>query len=72
MGWRALKLWGPPLVYMAAIFAVSHVPGEDLGSVRYDKLVHALEYAVLAALLARALAGGLWRVSRPRATFATQ
>jgi hypothetical protein len=54
-----LTLWLPPLVQMAIIFAISSIP--DLGAVPggvSDKTGHFIGYAILAALLLRALAGG--------------
>ena len=59
---RSLALWGPVVLHMALIFGMSSVshppalPGRDL-----DKLVHAVLYAGLSALLVRALAGGWQR-----------
>lgn len=55
-----LKLWLPVLVWMALIFLVSAIP--NLRSrLRWDhflrKTAHVLEYAVLAALSARAYRG---------------
>jgi len=55
---RILVLWGPALAFMVLIFALSHI---RLGTPRLrpitgaDKVVHALEYAVLTVLLWRAL-----------------
>lgn len=57
---RARLLWTPVLLYMALIFAFSSVsdpPDLPQGS---DKNLHALLYAGLGGLVARALAGG-WR-----------
>jgi VanZ family protein len=57
---RSLRLglvWGPPILYMAAIFWMSSrsnpLPGLDLSGGR-DKVAHAAAYAVLGLLLARA------------------
>lgn len=55
---RARFLWTPVLLYMAVIFALSsvrHPPDLPQGS---DKNLHALLYAGLGGLVARALAGG--------------
>jgi VanZ family protein len=53
------SLWLPPLVYMAVIFYLSS-QSDPLPAVTarvWDKLLHAIEYAGLAALLGRALLG---------------
>jgi len=53
-----LRLWGPVLLYMAFIFALSSIsrpPATPAGS---DKVLHALLYAGLGLLFARACAGG--------------
>lgn len=56
---RAISLWAPVVAYMALIFMVSGRPvPPDVEHLLPDKLVHAGEYAVLAALLVRACAGG--------------
>jgi hypothetical protein len=51
--------WLPVVVWAALIFAVSSVPSLDSGLGTWDlglrKLAHLAEYAVLGALLARAL-----------------
>jgi VanZ family protein len=60
---RRVSLWGPVIAWAAVIFAFSSVPGlgTDLGA--WDtvlrKCAHAAEYAVLAALLFRALGRAL-------------
>jgi VanZ family protein len=54
---RRLISWGPPLVYMAVIFALS-AQSNPLPAVTervWDKLLHVIEYAGLAALVVRAL-----------------
>ena len=58
-----LILWLPVLAYMAVIFYVSSQPdiAEVATNLVSDKILHALEYAVLAVLVARAFAGGLPR-----------
>ena len=56
-----LSLWGPVFLYLAFIFALSsiaHPPELPNGS---DKQLHAVLYAGLGMLLARALVGGLTR-----------
>ena len=40
---------------MGLIFYLSHQPASALPQIRFDKLLHFLEYAVLGLLLARAL-----------------
>jgi VanZ family protein len=55
-------LWGPVVLQMAAIFVASSIP--DLGALpggMSDKSGHGIGYAILAALLLRALAGGRLR-----------
>jgi len=56
---RRLWLWGPPVLYMAAIFVLSSfrvIRAPLLRRVAHgDKVVHALEYALLCVLLFRAL-----------------
>ena len=55
----ALRLWLPPLLWAAVIFAFSSVPDLGTGLGGWDlllrKLAHAAEYAILGALLLRAL-----------------
>ena len=55
----ALRLWAPVLLWAAVIFAFSSVPDLGTGLGTWDlvlrKLAHAAEYAVLGALLLRAL-----------------
>jgi len=60
---RALSLWLPVVVWAAVIFALSAVANLNSGLGVWDlilrKLAHAGEYALLAALLLRAI-GGIW------------
>jgi VanZ family protein len=52
-------LWGPVLVMMAIIFTVSSIPNlQHLPGNISDKTGHGIGYAMLGALLLRALAGG--------------
>lgn len=55
----ALRLWAPVVLWAAVIFALSSVPDLGTGLGTWDlvlrKLAHAAEYAVLGALLLRAL-----------------
>jgi VanZ family protein len=57
---RAVSLWLPVLLWAAVIFALSSIPGLNSGLGGWDfvlrKSAHAAEYALLAALLLRALA----------------
>ena len=58
---RLLWLWGPVLGLMAAIFLVSDQPAlPELPGRIPDVVAHALVYAVLGALMLRALAGARW------------
>ena len=55
-----LKSWGPPVLYMALIFAISSMeqpplPMPEFEWLTIDKLYHFIEYAILGALVARAL-----------------
>lgn len=55
----ALRLWAPVVLWAAVIFAFSSVPDLGTGLGTWDlvlrKLAHAAEFAVLGALLKRAL-----------------
>jgi VanZ family protein len=55
-----LRLWAPVVLWAAVIFAFSSVPDLNTGLGLWDlvlrKLAHAAEFAVLGALLLRALA----------------
>jgi VanZ family protein len=55
-----LSLWAPVVAWAAVIFAFSSVPSLDTGLGIWDlvlrKLAHLVEYAILGALLMRALA----------------
>jgi VanZ family protein len=63
---RAVRLWAPVVVWAAVIFAFSSIPSLSTGLGFWDlvlrKLAHGAEYAILGALLLRALA-------RPLAAF---
>jgi VanZ family protein len=54
-----VSLWLPPVVYMAVIFYLSSQPDPlpEVTARVWDKILHAVEYAGLAALLGRALLG---------------
>lgn len=60
-GVRRAWLWAPPLLQMAAIFVASSIPDVPAapGGIS-DKVIHAVVYAALAALVLRALADGRW------------
>ncbi len=55
----AIRLWLPPLLWAAVIFAFSSVPDLGTGLGGWDlvlrKLAHTVEYAILGALLLRAV-----------------
>ena len=55
----ALRLWAPVVLWVAIIFAFSSVPDLGTGLGTWDlvlrKIAHACEFAVLGALLLRAL-----------------
>lgn len=57
---RVLALWTPVVLWSGLIFGLSSIPDLGTGLGGWDlllrKLAHATEYAILAALLARALA----------------
>src|SRR5258708_3063011 len=56
---RRVLLWLPPLVYMILIFHLSSEsqPIPEVTAHVWDKLLHVTEYALLGALLCRALRG---------------
>jgi VanZ family protein len=56
---RRLSLWGPVVVYMAAIFYVSSLHQAPLPPGIPDKPAHAFGYMGFGFVIARALAGGL-------------
>ena len=59
---RRVRVWGPAWVTMVLIFVLSSISG--LGPIPGgvdDGVAHVLQYAVLAALLLRGLAGARWR-----------
>ena len=70
-----LRVWAPVVIWAAVIFAFSSVPSLSTGLGGWDlvlrKIAHLTEYAVLGALLVRALSrpglaillGGLYAVS---------
>ena len=65
---RRVRVWGPAWATMVLIFVLSSISG--LGPIPGggdDGVAHVLQYAVLAALLLRGLAGARWRGVRVRA-----
>jgi VanZ family protein len=56
----ALRLWAPVVLWAAVIFVLSSIPDLGTGLGTWDlllrKLAHAVEFAILGALLLRALA----------------
>jgi VanZ like family len=56
---RRLALWAPVVVWAAVIFALSSIPSLSTGLGTWDlllrKLAHVVEFAILGALLFRAL-----------------
>ncbi len=69
---RFLFLWGPALAHMALIFWASSIPklGRLPGDIS-DHTAHFAAYAVLGALVVRALAAGRWAgITRGRAALA--
>ena len=66
-----LRTWGPVVVWMAVIFFLSAqsqlpTPAQRWLDILLEKTAHALEFAILAALVRRALGSA---ESRPRRTF---
>ena len=57
---RLASLWGPPLLWMAVLFALSSRPALGVAGQIPDWLTHGGAYLLLGALLCRALAGG-WK-----------
>ncbi len=68
-----MNAWGPPLGYAALIFYLSSqsvLPGVFPEVQGMDKVVHAVEYALLSGLIARALLKSArpgWRAHAPHA-----
>ncbi len=61
-----LARWGPVVLWAGVIFALSSVPSLSSGLGTWDlflrKAAHVVEYAILGALLARALPGYGWAI----------
>ena len=65
---RRVRVWGPAWATMVLIFVLSSISGlGPLPGGVDDGVAHALQYAVLAALLLRGLAGARWRGVKVRA-----
>jgi VanZ family protein len=63
----ALRSWLPVALYCLAIAVASSIPGRSMPStslLRFDKLIHCAEYALLGALVARGFALGPPRLGR--------
>ena len=60
---RIAPLWGPPLAWMALLFALSSRSSLGPAGAVPDWITHGTAYLVLATLLCRALAGGFKPVS---------
>jgi VanZ family protein len=62
-----LARWGPVVAWAGLIFALSSIPSLSTGLGTWDlvlrKIAHVAEYAVLGALLARALPSLAWAVA---------
>lgn len=62
-----LARWGPVVVWAVLIFALSSVPSLSTGLGTWDlvlrKAAHVVEFAVLGALLARALPSLRWAIA---------
>jgi VanZ family protein len=62
----AVRRWGPVVAWAAVIFVFSSIPSLGTGLGGWDlvlrKLAHATEFAILAALLVRALGSPRWAV----------
>jgi VanZ family protein len=69
VSWHQIRLWGPVVVYMAAIFFVSSLHQPQLPEGVSDKPAHTLGYVGLAIVVVRAISGGLSNRIRPRHLF---
>ena len=63
----AVRRWGPVVAWAAVIFAFSAIPSLGTGLGTWDlvlrKIAHATEFAILAALLVRALRKPGWAIA---------
>lgn len=66
-GTDRVALWAPVVAWAAVIFAVSSIPSLSTGLGTWDlvlrKLAHVAEYAVLGALILRALPSLRWAIT---------
>ncbi|HEX7254716.1 MAG TPA: VanZ family protein [Gaiellaceae bacterium] len=62
----AVRRWGPVVAWATLIFVLSSIPGLGTGLGTWDlvlrKIAHAAEFAILAALLVRALRDLRWAI----------
>ncbi|MBI5144007.1 MAG: VanZ family protein [Candidatus Omnitrophica bacterium] len=61
-----LRYWMPVVIWMAAIFILSSIPGEDfpkIGIPNFDKFVHFFEFFMLGLLLIRAFLNSHFNLS---------
>jgi VanZ like family len=63
----AVRRWGPVVAWAAVIFAFSSIPSLGTGLGTWDfvlrKIIHATEFAILAALLFHALRQAGWAIA---------
>lgn len=57
---RRAWIWGPAVLQMAVIFVLSSLPDVELPAGVSDHIAHFSGYALLGALVLRALAGATW------------
>ena len=64
MPWKKIvRLYAPPVLYAGLIFILSSIPQvnlPDLGFDFFDKVLHAIEYAVFAFLIIRAFSPDIY------------
>jgi VanZ family protein len=72
-GPRFLRDWVPVILALLATFILSSIPGSRLPRLEWnsDKLLHAVEFAVIGALLVRLLGRTSWGASRPAVALLT-
>lgn len=68
---RRVRLWLPAIAYMAFIFGLSSISAPPTLPAGADKQLHTLLYAGLGALVARAVAGGVRRMTVAQVVQAT-
>ena len=57
-----LALWGPFVAALVVVFWLSSLSRVPVAHLYWDKLLHAVGYAVLGVLALRAFHGGFWRL----------